>query len=88
MVLGLRWRLSAAKTTGDDSCPTLGFSPMNVAGVINLPSVIAAELCTAFFDRPDDTAARMTPQQLQNTCGDGTNAELRGRVLQGIENPP
>jgi hypothetical protein len=61
---------------------------MNVAGVINLPSVIAAELCAAFFDRPDDTATRMTPQPLENTCGDGTNAVLRGRVLQGIENPP
>ena len=73
------------KDHGRRLCPTLGFYPMNAAGVINLPSVIAAELCAAFFDRPDDTAARMTPQPLENTCGDGTNDVLRGRVLQGIE---
>ena len=85
MVLGLRWRLYAAEPTGHDSCPTIGSYPVNVAEVINLPRVIAADLCAAFFDRPGYTAARMTPQPLENSCGDGTNAVLRGRFLQEIE---
>jgi nitroreductase len=34
----LRWKRSAAKAKGYDSCPMIGFDPVNVAEIITLPS--------------------------------------------------